>query len=189
MKRVHTTEKSKFIIEKLMIQHFSEIFHKLDSDGDGIISSQKIDLSNLDTSLLGVLEHIFSEMEEMGHQLNEEEFIDALGRLHEALPMPLKKQLFDAKKIQEQRGKGLHHNNSDKNFHRPKLDPNSVKIAAQSRGQNDDITEILYRKKKEYDQRNLQKQQEKENMELVGCTFHPNILQSPQNNSARYNGI
>jgi Ca2+-binding EF-hand superfamily protein len=67
MKRVHTTEKSKFIIEKLMIQHFSEIFHKLDSDGDGMISSQKIDLSNLDTSLLGVLEHIFSEMEEMGH--------------------------------------------------------------------------------------------------------------------------
>jgi hypothetical protein len=25
----------------------------------------------------------------------------------------------------------------------------------------------------------MEKKQEKENLELVGCTFHPNIIQSP----------
>jgi|LauGreDrversion4_2_1035121.scaffolds.fasta_scaffold6439982_1 hypothetical protein len=38
---------------------------------------------------------------------------------------------------------------------------------------------MLIRKKKEYELRIQEKKQEKENMELVGCTFHPNIIQSP----------
>jgi hypothetical protein len=41
------------------------------------------------------------------------------------------------------------------------------------------VAEMLMRKKKEYEKRILEKKQEKENMELVGCTFHPNIIQSP----------
>jgi hypothetical protein len=38
--------------------------------------------------LLGVLEQIFAEMEELGQSLNEEEFIDATCRLYDALPLP-----------------------------------------------------------------------------------------------------
>jgi|LauGreDrversion4_2_1035121.scaffolds.fasta_scaffold23900_4 hypothetical protein len=56
MKKVHTTDRSKYIIEELKIAHFSEIFRRLDSDADGQISCQKIDLSLVDPELLGVLE-------------------------------------------------------------------------------------------------------------------------------------
>ena len=38
--------------------------------------------------MLGVLEQIFSEMEEMGQALSEEEWVDACCRLHEALSLP-----------------------------------------------------------------------------------------------------
>jgi hypothetical protein len=38
MKTVHTTERSKYIIEELKITHFADIFHRLDSDSDGSIS-------------------------------------------------------------------------------------------------------------------------------------------------------
>jgi hypothetical protein len=52
-----------------------------------------------------------------------------------------------------------------------------------SRRQNQDVVEILYRKKREYEQRVEEKKVEKENNELLGCTFHPNILQSPGGHS------
>ena len=38
MKKVHTTEKSNYIIEELKIAHFADIFRRLDSDADGQIS-------------------------------------------------------------------------------------------------------------------------------------------------------
>jgi hypothetical protein len=38
MKKVHTTERSKYIIEELKIAHFADLFRRLDSDGDGQIS-------------------------------------------------------------------------------------------------------------------------------------------------------
>jgi hypothetical protein len=56
MKKVHTTDRSKFIIEELKIVHFADIFRRLDSDVDGQISCQKIDLSLVEPELLGVLE-------------------------------------------------------------------------------------------------------------------------------------
>ncbi len=63
MKTVHTTERSKYIIEELKITHFADIFHRLDSDSDGSISCQHIDLSLIEPEVLGMLEQIFSEME------------------------------------------------------------------------------------------------------------------------------
>ena len=88
MKKVHTTERSKYIIEELKIAHFADLFRRLDSDGDGQISCQKIDLSLVEPELLGVLEQIFTEMEELGQSLSEEEWVDSCCRLYEALPMP-----------------------------------------------------------------------------------------------------
>ncbi len=65
MKTVHTTERSKYIIEELKLAHFADIFHRLDSDQDGSISCQQIDLSQIEPEVLGVLEQIFAEMEQL----------------------------------------------------------------------------------------------------------------------------
>lgn len=98
MKTVHTTERSAYIIEELKIAHFADLFRRLDSDGDGSISCERIDLSLIEAELLGVLEQIFTEMEQLQQALSEEEFIDACCRLYETLPMPEKRMLFNPKK-------------------------------------------------------------------------------------------
>lgn len=103
---VHTNDKSKYIIEEIKISHFADIFRRLDSDQDGNISCQRIDLSNIEGELLGVLEQIFAEMEELGQSLNEEEFIDATCRLYDALPLPQKRLLFNPKEHGQHRGRG-----------------------------------------------------------------------------------
>lgn len=53
-------------MERMKIQKFSELFKKLDSDGDGSISAQRIDISGLCPDLLEVLTPLFCEMEELG---------------------------------------------------------------------------------------------------------------------------
>lgn len=114
MKAIHTTNKSKAIIEELKIQHFQDIFKRLDSDQDGVVSSQRIDLSQLEPELVGVLQQIFIEMEETGLTMNEEEFIDAAYRLYDVLPIPHKKALFNPKAASSNqagnKGKGYQHN-------------------------------------------------------------------------------
>lgn len=101
MKRVHTTDKSKHIIEELKVQHFSSIFRQLDSDSDGAISAQRIDLDLLAPELLGVMQQVLVELEETAATLSEEEFIDALYRLYDVLPPPQKKVLFNPKEVSQ----------------------------------------------------------------------------------------
>lgn len=170
---VHTTEKSRAIVEERKIAQFSNLFQRLDSDNDGSISSERIDLTGIEPEQLGVLQMIFAEMEETGLSLNEDEFVDACYRLYDALAPPQRKVLFNPRQSSQTRSKPAPQPRT------PLIDANSAKIAAQKRPANESIAEVLYRKKQEYDQRALERRQEKENQELLGCTFHPNIMQSP----------
>ena len=52
------------------------------------------------------------------------------------------------------------------------MNANSLRIAAKNRP-NEDVAELLLKKKQEYEMKISEKMHEKENMELVGCTFHP----------------
>jgi hypothetical protein len=60
----------------------------LDSDNDGLISAQLIDITRLDTALLDVMSPLFIEIEELGQALDAEEF--AIGRLYESVTLPEK---------------------------------------------------------------------------------------------------
>lgn len=134
----------------------------------------------IEPELLGVLQGILSELEDTGHSLDVDEFFDAAYRLYDSLAPPQRKLLFNPSKPKTQQ-----HSNPQL-FSRPQLDAKSVKIATANRPRNEDVAAILYRKKREYDQRINERKQEKENMELLGCTFHPNILQSPMSTSSGF---
>ncbi|CDW91726.1 UNKNOWN [Stylonychia lemnae] len=181
-KTVFTRDHTNRIVEKMKLQKFSELFKQLDSDGDGQVSANRIDISKLSPELLEVLTPLFCEMEELGQTLDEDEFIDAAGRLYDSVPLPQKNIILQTKQKWSEKSKIQ----QDLQF-KPQLNPNSLKIAASKRPK-EDVADILLRKKQEYNQKVYEKLQEKENMELVGCTFHPKILQSPQsegNNSFR----
>jgi len=67
---VFTNDQTNRIIEKKKAHAFGQIFAWLDSDGDGLISPMKIDISMLDTDLLEVLSPLFIELEEIGQPLD-----------------------------------------------------------------------------------------------------------------------
>ena len=87
---VFTNTQTNKIFERRKEEAFLQIFAWLDSDGDGLISPMKIDISMLDTDLLEVLSPLFIELEEIGQPLDQEEFQGALGRLYESLSLPQK---------------------------------------------------------------------------------------------------
>ena len=66
----------------------------LDSDSDGQISANAIDISSVPSELLEVLGPLFCEMEELSQALDLEEFVDAVGRLYETLSIPDKDKLL-----------------------------------------------------------------------------------------------
>lgn len=90
----HMARKTDRIIAKQKYTNFRDIFNKLDSDDDGMISSFKIDISFLDSKMLQILSPLFIEMEELGMTLDCDEFIDAANRLYNFLPLPDKNVLM-----------------------------------------------------------------------------------------------
>ena len=85
-------------MERLKLQRFKALFSKLDSDCDGYISAQQIDISALAPELLEIMTPLFCELEELGKTegqseqslttLDVDEFVDALGRLYDQVPHP-----------------------------------------------------------------------------------------------------
>ena len=91
---VFTCASTKKIVEKKKFTAFAQIFEWLDSDRDGHISADKIDISPLSADMLEVLSPLFMEMEELSQALDAEEFIDAVGRLYDSLSLPQKNILL-----------------------------------------------------------------------------------------------
>lgn len=164
------------MVEERKIARFSDLFRLLDSDRDGLISAERIDVSGVEPAALGVLQLVFAELEETGLALNEDEFVDACYRLYEALAPPQRKVLLRGSRSRERPALALR---------TPAIDANSAKIAAATRGPKEDVALVLLRKKHEYDQRARERRREKENLELLGCTFHPNITQSPPSSAIK----
>lgn len=143
----------------------------LDSDGDGYISAEKIDISQLSPDILEVFTPLFWEMEELEQSLDLEEFIDASMRLYDTLKLP-EKNLVLSIKDQWQKPKET----GDDNWtFQPKLNKNSMRIAAKWRPKGENVADLLMKKKIEADEKVDQMRKAKEEDELEGWTFQPQI--------------
>lgn len=69
------------IVENTKKQKLNEIFDIFDSDFDGIISANKIELSYIPSDLLAIFKPLITEMEDIGQSLDRDEFVDASFRL------------------------------------------------------------------------------------------------------------
>lgn len=63
-------QKSEEILEKMKERRFGDLFRLLDSNADGLISAQRIDISKLHPAVVQILTPLFSEMEEMAQTLD-----------------------------------------------------------------------------------------------------------------------
>lgn len=166
----HSKKLTNKIVNNNKIKSFQQIFEELDSDGDGIISSYRINITTLEPDLLQVLSPLFIEMEELGMTLNLEEFIDAADRLYKAVSLPEKNLMVKKNRSNSERSRSKNH---DSTF-RPNINPISRKLANQ-RNQEGDVSMRLYNKHNEYLLKRQQKKYESQDKELLGCTFKPNL--------------
>lgn len=170
-KRIVVQEKSEELLDHKKARNFHEIFLLLDSDNDGIISAEKIDISKLSHELLEIFTPLFWEMEDLEQTLDLEEFIDASMRLYDTLKHHEKSLILNLK---DKWGRIKNINEKDWTF-QPKLNKNSLKIAAKWRDQREDVVNKLYKKKFESEARLDEMRRQKEEEELIGCTFQPKI--------------
>lgn len=76
-----------------LFQIVKYIFDKLDDDNDGLISGQKIDLNDIDTRILELIQNVLYDMEEQKKSLDINEFIAELEKyrlMHQLLEANLK---------------------------------------------------------------------------------------------------
>lgn len=175
-RNARNTRKTNNMTEKL-IDHkkdkkFVELFRMLDSDGDGLISAQKIDISVMQPEILEAFTPLFVEMEELAQTLDTEEFVDASKRLFDTLTIPERDMIMATNEKWEK----LKIQNTEHYSFQPNLNKNSMRLASKTRPKNEDVSEILYQKEREKEEKLRFQREQKKEEELNGCTFQPLII-------------
>lgn len=80
-KMARAGDKSDLIVRSIRRKRLEEVFQFFDSDGDGLISPSKIDISTVSTEILELFAPLLCEMEELGQTLTLEDFIEGSDRL------------------------------------------------------------------------------------------------------------
>jgi len=163
---------SQAIVENMMRRRLEDIFRKLDSDGDGYISSAKIDISPVGTEVLETLAPLLCEMEERNQTLDFEAFCEETEKLLRTLSVAERDNLLISKK-----GDG-----GSPNFtFKPEINQRSEKLAQKKRPYGD--FHSLYgtylddRRRKEEKIREAQEMKHEE--ELKECSFRPKLFSNP----------
>ncbi|CAD8125843.1 unnamed protein product [Paramecium sonneborni] len=150
--RARSLDKSNQIYEIKKKKFIYEIFNLLDSDSDGLISAQKIEISSINSEILQILTPLLCEMEQINAQLNQQQFYEAANRLIQTLPIvdrdKLLKGLSSKQKTQQE----------EYSF-QPKLNQNSMRIV--STRQNHSVSN--------------HKHQIYQKDEMQECTFKPKL--------------
>ena len=89
-----STKLSTKIVENILGRQICAIFLLLDSDLDGMISANRIDISKLEPKKLEMLTPLLVEMEELNLELDLENFTEAVKRLTKGLSIPEKDYLL-----------------------------------------------------------------------------------------------
>lgn len=167
-----SNEKSHLIMENIKKKKLAEIFSFLDSDGDGYISSTKIDIASVGTDILEALAPLLCEMEELGQTLSLADFMEAADKLLRTLSVAEKDRLLMNKREHDTSllAQGY-------TFH-PEINKKSQKIAENLRPYKnfDALYEVFLGEKKALEEKIKQEQERKAEEELRECSFKPVLL-------------
>ena len=163
--------KSDKILLKTHIHKLKKIFELLDSDYDGYISAQKIDLSSLPNSLLDIMTPFLLKIEEHELQIDFQQFSKIVLEFSQQLSVTDRNTLLGPER------EFLKSPPQDPTF-APELSANTRAII--EFGGEDK------RNVKLWEDHRVRGSEEKENKEMYECTFHPQILDyNPKNYEKR----
>mmetsp|Transcript_40886 Transcript_40886/g.36266 ORF Transcript_40886/g.36266 Transcript_40886/m.36266 type:complete len:196 (-) Transcript_40886:314-901(-) len=167
-----SNEKSHMIIENKKRKRLEEIFTCLDSDGDGQISSTKIDIASVGTDVLEAFAPLLCEMEELGQTLTLEDFLEAADKLLKTLTVAERDKLLMIRKNND--STMLH---SDHTFH-PNINKRSAYIAEQLKpyGNFDALYDRYLEEEKLKQDKIKEAKARQEEDELRECSFKPQLI-------------
>jgi len=172
---VRSNVKSSNIIENIKNKKLIDIFRTFDSDGDGVISSTKIDISSVDTTILEAFAPLLCEMEELNQTLTIEEFLEAADRLLRSLSIDERDRLLLGKKLPN------FDHTRDLTF-KPQINKNSAKIANTIRPYGDSsLYDVYLQERKEFMEKISEEKERKMDEEMRECSFKPHLISTGGN--------
>jgi hypothetical protein len=166
-----SNEKSTALLDNIKRRKLTDIFRLFDSDGDGVISSTKIDISAIDTSILEAFAPLLCEMEELNQTLTHEEFLEAADRLLRSLSIDERDRLLLDRKYQQDRG--------DNHSFKPQINKKSAAIASRIRPYGDTaLYDVYINERKVFHEKVAEANQRKKDDELRECSFKPQLVSS-----------
>jgi hypothetical protein len=91
---VKATKLSTKIVDNILNRQIADMFTLLDSDMDGMISANRIEIAKLEPKKLEMLTPLLVEMEDLNLELDSENFTEAVKRLSKGLSIPEKDYLL-----------------------------------------------------------------------------------------------
>lgn len=119
---------------------FVDIFNHLDSDGDGFISSNKCNITDLSQAALELVQPLLCSMEEKGVVLDLTRFMSEIQKHYIKLPHPDRVNLLEESRKKEA------FSDKDCVFH-PSINSKSLKLAEKSNSEVKDVVSRLLHKK------------------------------------------
>lgn len=87
-------KKSNKLVNKRIVESLREIFMQLDSDEDGKISAENVNIKGMSADFLEAFAPLLCEMEDLNVSLTVEEFIESSKRLMKSLTLTQKNKIF-----------------------------------------------------------------------------------------------
>ena len=140
------TEKSQTLIESKKAATFRRLFAVLDSDKDGVISADKVNIENIEEEALKYISPLLINMEELNMEIDEQTFVYGMEEIYKKLSVAERSKLIIEKK------KGF--SDPECTF-APNLNETSLKIASGKKSimeSVDRITMMNKHKLKQYDE-------------------------------------
>ena len=153
--------KSDKILLKSHKAKLAKIFEMLDSDYDGYISAQKVDLSQLSNEILDILTPLLLKIEEHSLNIDFDQFVDIVLEFSQHLSITEKNILLGP-------DRELLRSPPEEHPFKPELSANTKAIIEFGGGDRRNV-EL-------WEDHRMRGSAEKENKELYECTFHPQIL-------------
>lgn len=185
--RAKTSSNSSLLVDAIKVNRFEKIFEILDSDQDGVISKEKINIEGLPANVVEVFTPLFLEMEEMNLSLNKQYFLDASEKLFKTFNAPQKNlTIVSFGKEKKNKYENMSHSFHVKNSRgllsclggfggkQPTLTEKTQEMTKGREGRN--IYETLYEQRNLGKEKVEQMRKEAYENEVADCTFHPVVL-------------
>lgn len=174
------------IVEEKKQSVFKAVFDSLDSDRDGVISAEKVDIESLDSEILKIISPMLINMEELAMEIDEQTFVYGMHEIYKKLCVS------DRDKLMAEYRPKRRFLDKDCTF-KPQLNPTSLKMAANKKSIME-TTAVAVAKKKSATQNKYEFDSEGNALtvvneetsetrshynqleeELQGCTFQPQL--------------